>query len=323
MLHVYGPHIFHTSNTRVWNYVNRFANFGPYVNRVKAVTWRGIFTLPINLLTINQFFGKTFSPDEAREFIAKTGDASITDPKNFEEQALRFVGRELYDAFLYNYTRKQWGCEPRELPASVLQRLPVRFNYDDNYFFDPHQGIPRDGYTAIVAKILSHPNIGVQLNTSFEQSMRHGFDHCFYTGAIDAFFDYKFGRLGYRTIYFERIDADGDYQGTAVINYPDSRFPYTRIHEHKHFTPWETHKKTVAFREYSKETEADDEPYYPKNLAPDQIRYKEYLDIASREKNLTMLGRLGSYRYLDMDKTIAEALAVVNEFIKRLRTLKT
>jgi UDP-galactopyranose mutase len=315
MLHLYGPHVFHTGNERVWQYVNRFGKFGPFINRIKAVTPRGVFSLPVNLLTINQFFGKTFAPEEARVFLDQLGDPDIREPQNFEEQALRFMGRELYETFFHGYTRKQWGCEPRELPAAVLKRLPIRFNYDDNYYADPYQGIPVDGYSALVEKILNHEKISLQLNTPFTRELRSCHDHTFYSGAIDAFFGHRLGRLGYRTATFERIDADGDFQGNAILNYPDISVPYTRIHEPKHFTPWETHDQTVAFREYSQETGPNDTPYYPKNLAADQQKYADYHALAAREKNLSFLGRLGTYRYLDMDKTIAEALALADEFI--------
>jgi UDP-galactopyranose mutase len=319
MIHQYGPHIFHTKNERVWEYANRFTSFGPYTHRVKAITAHGVFSLPINLLTINQFFGKRLSPDEAYSLLLRLGDTSISEPLNFEEQALKFVGRELYEAFFYGYTKKQWGCEPSELPASLLKRLPIRFNYDDNYFFDPHQGIPVDGYSAIIDKILSHTKIQVQLNTPFHHEMTSKFDHVFYSGTIDGFFDYQLGRLGYRTVTFERIDAEGDFQGNAQINYTDLSVPFTRIHEHKHFTPWETHEKTVAFREFSKETTLSDTPYYPKNLQVDQALYQSYRQLAKTQPKVTFIGRLGTYRYLDMDTTIAEALTIADEFIKNTK----
>jgi UDP-galactopyranose mutase len=319
MLHVYGPHIFHTSNEEIWSYVNRFTEMKPFTNRVKAVTARGVFSMPINLMTINQFFGKTFNPEEARVFLSQIGDKSITEPQNFEEQALKFLGKDLYEAFFYGYTKKQWGCNPTDLSAAVLKRLPVRFNYDDNYYADKYQGIPVDGYTAMIQNILQHEKIEVRLNTPFSHDMREQYQHTFYSGPLDGFFNHQLGRLGYRTVYFERIDANGDYLGNAVLNYPDSSVPYTRVHEHKHFTPWETHEKTVVFREYSKETESHDTPYYPKNLSPDQEKCQEYRELAKREKNLTFLGRLGTYRYLDMDKTIAEALSIASDFYKHVQ----
>ena len=248
MIHKFGPHIFNTSRRDVWDYVNGFANFMPFVNRVKAMTERGVFSLPINLHTINQFFGKRFNPSEARDFIASLGDKSIGEPANFEEQALKFLGRELYKTFFYGYTKKQWGCEPRDLPASILKRLPVRFDYNDNYYNSTFQGIPAEGYTELIRRILDHDRIDVFLKRPFEAKADRECDHLFYTGPLDSFFGFKFGRLGYRTVTFERIDSLGDFQGNAVVNYPDVKIPFTRIHEHKHFAPWEKHEATVAFQ---------------------------------------------------------------------------
>jgi len=315
LVHRYGPHIFNTDNKEVWSYVNRFGAFRPFVNRVKAVTSRGVFSMPINLLTINQFFGKSMNPQEARDFVAGLGDASIGEPANFEEQALKMLGRDLYEAFFKGYTVKQWGCDPRELPASVLKRLPVRFNYDDNYYAKRFQGIPEDGYTAVIAGILGHPRIVVNLNRRFDpgqaSELARRYDHVFYTGPLDEFFAFSEGRLGYRTVTFERIKTDvHDYQGNAVINYPDMSVPWTRIHEHKHFTPWESHERTVAFREFSKETDADDVPYYPKRLAADKALLLSYREMAASSLPcpVSFLGRLATYRYMDMEAVIAEAL---------------
>ncbi len=308
MVHVYGPHIFNTRRQDVWDYVNQFASFGPYVNRVKAHTPRGVYSLPINLLTINQFFGRSFSPAEARAHLASLGDHSITEPRNFEEQALKFLGRELYENFFHGYTVKQWGCDPKELPASILKRLPVRFNYDDGYFDCLYQGIPYDGYTALIERIFDAPGITLRLGETFEPTMATGYDHVFYTGPLDAYFGHRHGRLGYRTVTFERFEAEGDYQGNAVINYTSAEVPFSRIHEHKHFTPWESHERTVAFREYSKETEPTDIPYYPKRLAPDLALLRTYVDLADAETRVSFAGRLGTYRYLNMDQVIGESL---------------
>jgi UDP-galactopyranose mutase len=308
MVHQYGPHIFNTNREDVWRYVNRFAEFGPYTNRVKATTARGVFSLPINLLTINQFFGKSMRPPEARAFLESLGDDSITDPKTFEDQALRFLGRELYDNFFYGYTKKQWGVEPRELPASILKRLPVRFNYDDNYFTNRFQGIPVNGYTDLVERMLDHPAIHVHLSERFEPSYRQDFDHVFWSGPMDAFFQYELGRLGYRTLVFERFDETGDFQGNAVMNYCEESVPFTRIAEHKHFAPWEEHERTVCFREFSKETEPGDTPYYPLRLAGDKSLLEAYCERAGQEGGVTFIGRLGTYRYLDMHVVIGESL---------------
>lgn len=316
MIHQYGPHIFHTDKKHVWDYVNRFGEFRPFINRVKASIDKGIFSMPINLHTINQFFGKHFSPDQARAFIATLGDSSIGEPANFEEQALKFIGRDFYEAFFYGYSKKQWGCEPRELPAAILKRLPVRFNYDDNYYNSPLQGMPVDGYTAVIANILDHPAIEVKTATPFEAAMRPEFDHVFFTGPIDAFYGFSLGRLAYRTVLFERQDGGEDMQGNAVINYPGMEVAHTRIHEHKHFAPWEKHERSVSFVEFSKETEAADVPYYPKRLAPDKALLLGYAEMAREDHGISFLGRLATYRYLDMHQVIAEALDFSQRFLK-------
>ena len=318
MLHKYGPHIFNTSHEDVWKYVNRFGEFRPFANRVKAINARGVFSFPINLHTINQFFGKTFSPDEARAFIASRADSSIGTPSNFEEQALKFVGRDLYEAFFYGYTKKHWGCEPRELPASILKRLPLRFNYDDNYYNSRYQAIPVEGYSSVIERIVDHPNIRVVLNTRWERAMAAGFDHVFYSGPLDELVGFPKGRLGYRTIHFERIDAEGDFQGNAVLNYTGGETPWTRIHEHKHFAPWERLERTVAFREFAKETAPSDIPYYPKRLAADMDLLRSYEKQLAESPNITPLGRLGTYRYLDMDQVIGEALDLAADIVAAL-----
>jgi UDP-galactopyranose mutase len=311
MVHRYGPHLFNTDLLEVWDYVNRFATFRPFINRVKAVTPRGVFGLPINLHTLNQFYGRTMNPVEAREFLASIGDATIHDPQNFEEMGLKLLGRELYENFFAGYTRKQWGCDPRELPASILKRLPVRFNYDDSYYATQWCGIPEEGYTMMIQRILDHPGVEVKLGTPFDPAMIGEFQQVFYTGPVDAFFQHVEGRLRYRTLDFERIEAEGDYQGNAVINYTDEKVPWTRVHEHKHFTPWEEHARTVAFREFPRATEKDDVPYYPVRLEDDRAKLARYIERAAALENISFLGRLGTYRYLDMDDVIDEALQFV------------
>lgn len=319
MLHHYGPHIFNTSRKDVWDYVNRFANFAEYTNRVKAVTAKGVFSLPINLLTINQFFRKTFNPREAREFIGSLGDNSIESPQSFEEQALKFLGRDLYENFFYGYTKKQWGVEPSELPASILSRLPVRFNYDDNYYMSKYQGIPIEGYTSIVEKLLDHPAIQVILGERFDPNLKNDFAHVFYSGPIDSFYNYSIGRLGYRSLVFERFDDQGDYQGNPVINYCQESVPFTRISEHKHFAPWEEHDHTVCFREYSKLTTNEDTPYYPLRLTNDKELLAKYITLAELEPNVTFIGRLGTYRYLDMHVVIGESIDLAAICLKKDR----
>ncbi|EKU82723.1 UDP-galactopyranose mutase [Massilia sp. UYP32] len=316
MVHVYGPHIFHTDNERAWEFVNRYAEFKPYVNRVKAITGGKVFTLPINLLTINQFFNKTMGPAEAQEFLQNLGDKSIENPTTFEEQALRFVGRELYEAFFKTYTIKQWGLHPSELPASILKRLPVRFNYDDNYFNHKYQGMPADGYTALVQNILDVPGVTVHLSTAFDPLEKGNYAHVFYSGPIDAWFKHEEGRLPYRTLDFETFRADGDYQGNAVINYCDDEKKYTRITEHKHFSPWEKHEKTICYAEYSRQCEEKDVPYYPIRQTREKAQLELYVNKAKNEDNVTFVGRLGTYRYLDMDVTIHEALLTSDKFLE-------
>jgi UDP-galactopyranose mutase len=316
MVHRYGPHIFNTSREDVWRYVNRFAEFGPYVNRVKAVTARGVYSLPINLLTINQFFGKAFSPREARAFVAGLGDRGIDEPRNLEEQALKFLGRALYENFFKGYTKKQWGVDPTDLPASILRRLPVRFNYDDNYYETRYQGIPREGYTALVSRILDHPGIRVRLGERLRRADASSFAHVFYSGPIDGYFDHKFGRLGYRTLRFERLDDVGDHQGNPVVNYCREDVPWTRVAEHKHFTPWESHERTVCYREYSDFAAPGDTPYYPLRLNGDKSLLDLYMKEAAAERGVTFIGRLGTYRYLDMHVVIGEALDLAEECLR-------
>lgn len=310
LVHRYGPHIFHTESERVWEYVNRFGEMMTYNHRVRTTVGGRVYLLPVNLLTINQLFETAMNPDEARAFIAELSDASIDEPANFEEQALKFVGRRIYDAFFYGYTRKQWGVEPTQLPASILKRLPVRFNYDDSYFNHPYQAIPRHGYTPIVEAILDHPNITVHLGSTFSREMAQDYDHAIWTGPLDAWFGFEHGRLGYRTLDFEQFRADGDFQGCSVMNYGDFDVPYTRITEHKHFAPWESHEGSVLFREFSRLAGGEDIPYYPIRLTDDKSLLGQYVEAARAERDVTFVGRLGTYRYLDMDVTIGEALDV-------------
>lgn len=316
MVHVYGPHIFNTSNDVVWDYVQQFGAFAPNLNRVKAVTDRGIFSLPINLLTINQLFQKTFNPREAEAFVKSISVQTIVEPANFEEQALKMMGPVLYETFIRGYTLKQWGCDPRELPASILKRLPIRFTYDDNYYSTKYQGIPVDGYTAIIDRMLSYPNISVELGQKYDRSWNANFDYVFYSGAIDGYFSFQLGRLGYRTIYFESEVFNGpDYQGNPVINYCQESVPYNRIHEHRHFAPWENHTSSIYFREYSKETAAEDIPFYPKRLARDVALLIKYRALAEAEPNVSFVGRLGTYRYMDMHHVIQESLDMAGRFM--------
>lgn len=319
MVHVYGPHIFHTDDDEVWAFVNRYMRFMPYVNRVKATTGGRVYSLPINLLTINQFFGTAMNPAEARAFIEAQADTSITEPANFEEQALRFIGRPLYEAFFRGYTLKQWGVDPARLPAAILKRLPVRFNYDDNYFAHRHQGMPEEGYTQMVERILDHPAIEVVLNTELSLSQVGEFDHVFWSGPMDGFFGYDLGRLPYRTLDFQRFEVEGDAQGCAVMNYTDAQTPYTRVTEHKHFSPWEAHERSVCYREFSRACGPSDTPYYPVHLTDGDELIRAYRERAAAQPDVTFVGRLGTYRYLDMDVTIREALDTARTFLAARR----
>lgn len=321
MVHVYGPHIFHTDNKVVWDYVNQFDDFQPYTNRVKAVTNGKVYSLPINLHTINQFFDKTLSPSEAKEFVEQLGDSSIESPVTFEEQALRFLGTELYEAFFKGYTLKQWGMSPSELPASILKRLPVRFNYNDNYYNSKYQGMPKNGYSYIIDQMLSAENICLKLNTSFSAEDCDGYDYVFYSGALDKWYGNVHGALEYRTLDFKQEIHEGDYQGNAVINYCEQSIPWTRISEHKHFAPWESHNKTVIYKEYSRLCTDDDIPYYPIRLTKDKSTLKKYVDLADSATGITFCGRLGTYRYMDMHVTIDEALQISDLFIKNYESL--
>ena len=318
LLHVYGPHIFHTSWSHVWAYVNRFAAFEPYAHRVKATAQGRVYSLPVNLLTINQFFDKTLSPAEARAFICSLADLSIASPVSFRDQGLRFLGKELYEAFFDGYTRKQWGVDPAELPAAILKRLPVRFNYDDTYFNHAHMGMPSEGYTALVQAILDHPGIGLHLNHAAVPSELAGYDHCFWTGPIDAYFGHVQGLLGYRTLDFEVERHVGDYQGCPVMNYCDASTPYTRITEFKHLSPWTQHERTIVYREFSRACGPDDIPYYPIRQVEEKEQLLHYVGLARSADHTTFLGRLGTYRYLDMDVTIKEALAAAEGFLRHV-----
>lgn len=320
LVHRYGPHIFHTDDTQVWEYMNRFGAFRPYAHRVWTQVGGQVFPLPVTLATINQFFGKTMSPDEARAFIATKAE-DIADPANFEEQALSMIGRELYEAFFEGYTRKQWGCSPRDLPASVLKRLPLRFSYEDGYFAHCYQGMPEDGYTPIVQQMLDHPAITVHLSTPLKlgQSLE---GHVFWSGPLDAYFGHEQGRLGYRTLDFVDEVRNGDVQGCPVMNYGDADVAHTRITEHKHFAPWETHARSVITTETPRACGPDDVPYYPIRLAQEKAMLGAYVDAAKAETGVTFVGRLGTYRYLDMDVCVREALDVAKAFVTAQETRK-
>lgn len=316
MVHAYGPHIFNTSDEDVWAWVQRFCIMMPYINRVKAVSKNKTYSFPINLHTLNQFFDSSMSPTQAADHVKSVTDKNIDIPQNFEQQALSMIGEDLYRAFFYGYTKKQWGCEPSSLPASILKRIPIRFNYNDNYYNSRFQGIPKDGYSDLVSKMLNHPSISIKLDQELTRKQLDTYDHCFWSGQIDKFFNYEHGSLSYRTVYWERQIVKGDFQGNAVINYCDENITHTRILEHKHLAPWEEHEDSIIFTEFSKETDADDQPFYPIRLPDDMVRLKHYQSMAKEIDNISFIGRLGTYRYLNMDQTIAESISLVKSYLQ-------
>jgi UDP-galactopyranose mutase len=312
--HVYGSHLFHTSNEEVWQYIKRFTEFNDYRHRVFTVYRDEIYSMPINLGTISSFFKRHLTPREARELIqVEIERERITTPTNLEEKAISLIGRSLYDAFIKGYTAKQWQTDPRELPSSIITRLPVRLTFNDRYFSDTHEGLPRDGYSKVFRRMLAGPNIRVELNVDFQEiaSQVSPRQLVIYTGPIDRYFDYRFGRLGWRTLDFERevVPVD-DYQGTSVINYADAEVPYTRIHEFKHLHPERSYQpgRTLIAREFSRFAGPDDEPYYPIATAGDKSKLAEYKEMTRALANVVFAGRLGSYKYIDMHQAIGAAL---------------
>ena len=310
-VHKYGAHIFHTNDKRVWQYVNRFAEFNRYTNSPVANYNGELYSLPFNMLTFNKMWG-VITPQEAKAKIEEQRTTSgITEPKNLEEQAISLVGTDIYEKLIKGYTQKQWGRPCNELPSFIIKRLPVRFTYDNNYFNALYQGIPIDGYTSMVEKMLD--GIEVKLNTNYfedKDNLNKIANKIVYTGAIDAYFDYCYGTLNYRSVRFETEVLDIDnYQGNAVINYTDEKTPYTRIIEHKHFV-FGTQEKTVISKEYSQEWTLGIEPYYPVNDDTNNALYQKYKSLAEKETNVIFGGRLGQYRYYDMDATILAALEV-------------
>lgn len=313
-VHRYGPHLFHTPNEEVWTYLKNFTGFTSYRHRAFSTFRDKVYPLPINMATICQFFGRRLSPDQARALIAghasELGDRA---PANLEEKAISLVGRPLYEAFIKGYTAKQWQTDPRELPAQIIARLPVRYTFEDGYFNDRFQGQPVDGYTAIFERMLAHDLIEIRLGVDFfdiKASLPKGLP-VVYTGPIDRYFDYCEGELGWRTIDIElEVMNTPDHQGTAIMNYADEDVPYTRIVEFRHFNPERQHQsdKTVIGREFSRFARRTDEPYYPIDTRGDQAIYRRYLDRATNEKDLYLGGRLGTYRYLDMHQAIGAAL---------------
>ena len=328
-VHKYGAHLFHTSNDRVWEYVNRFAEFTDYQHRVFAMHDGTAYQFPMGLGLINQFFGKYYSPDEAKALIEEQREG--LDPAaatNLEERGIALIGKPLYDAFVKHYTAKQWQTDPTDLPPEIISRLPVRYTFNNRYFNDKYEGLPVDGYAAWLEKMASHELIDVRLNTDWfdvRDSIRGESPDApvVYTGPLDRYFDYAEGRLGWRTLDFEQEVLDtGDFQGTPVMNYNDADVPYTRIHEFRHFHPERAEypdDKTVIVKEYSRFAEDDDEVYYPINTPEDREMLKRYRELAaaeSRENKVLFGGGLGTYQYLDMHMAIGAALSVFDNHVR-------
>ena len=323
-VHKYGAHLFHTSNQRVWEYVNRFTEFTGYQHKVYTNHQGEVYPMPINLGTVNQFFRSAHTPDEARALIAEqAGEFAGKDPENLNDKGISLIGRPLYEAFIKNYTGKQWQTDPKDLPASIISRLPVRYTYNNRYFNDTYEGLPKDGYTAWLERMADHPNIEVQLETDYfdtsqplNKDATRGNIPVVYTGPVDRYFDYELGELGWRTIDLETEHLEvGDFQGTSVMNYADAEVPYTRIIEPRHFHPERDHyptDRTVIQREYSRFAESGDEPYYPINSSSDRERLLAYRELADSEPRTLFGGRLGTYQYLDMHMAIGSALSMAD-----------
>ena len=319
-VHQYGAHIFHTSNKEVWNYVQQFAEFNRYTNSPVANYKGHMYNLPFNMNTFSEMWGVRTPQEAIAKINEQRQEMAGKEPQNLEEQAISLIGRDIYEKLIKGYTEKQWGRPCTELPAFIIKRLPVRLIYDNNYFNDDYQGIPIGGYTKMVEKMLDHPNIEVKLNTDFfddKEEYLNNYDKVVYTGMIDKFFDYKLGELEYRSLRFETEEKNvGNYQGNAVINYTEAEIPYTRIIEHKHFEFGKGNPdKTIITREYPADWKRGDEPYYPVNNDRNNILYAKYAELAKKQDKVIFGGRLGQYKYYNMDQVIDAALdAVNNEF---------
>lgn len=319
-VHEYGAHIFHTSNKNVWDYVQQFAEFNRYTNSPVANYKGQMYNLPFNMNTFNEMWGVRTPQEAWAKINEQRQEMAGKEPKNLEEQAISLIGRDIYEKLIKGYTEKQWGRPCTELPAFIIKRLPVRLIYDNNYFNDDYQGIPIGGYTKMVEKMLDHPNITVKLNTDFfdkKDEYIKNYDKIVYTGMIDKFFDYKLGELEYRSLRFETEEKNvGNYQGNAVINYTDAETPYTRVIEHKHFEFGKGDKdKTIITREYPADWHRGDEPYYPVNNDRNNELYAKYAELAKKQDKVIFGGRLGQYKYYNMDQVIEEALGVA-KFMK-------
>jgi UDP-galactopyranose mutase len=321
-VHVYGAHLFHTSNEKVWEYVNRFTKFTDYQHRV-FTNYRGqIYSFPMNLGLINQFFGKAHTPSEARALVAEqASEIETSEATNLEEKAISLIGRPLYEAFVKGYTAKQWQTDPKELSPDIITRLPVRYTFNNRYFNDKYEGLPVNGYTAWLEKMADHPNIEIRLETDFFDVADEfkGRVPIVYTGPVDEYFGHSEGHLSWRTVDLEsEVKQVDDFQGCSVMNYADEDVPFTRILEFRHFHPERTYLpgKTVIVHEFSRAAEEDDEPYYPINTAEDRAKLLKYRDLAGKEPDVLFGGRLGTYKYLDMHMAIGSALTMYENKLK-------
>lgn len=311
-VHRYGPHIFHTSNHEVWQFVNRFAKFNQYRHRGIVRNGDKLFSFPINLTTLHRLWGVT-TPKQAEVRLTQVRKP-CDDPQNLEQWIIGQIGRELYEIFIRGYTTKQWGRDPSELPASIIRRIPIRLTWNDDYFDDTYQGIPKDGYTRMFENMLDHPNIQTAVNVDFFENQSEliaSCDQVVYSGKIDEYFDYRFGELDYRSLRFESERIAGDYQGAAIVNYSSAEIPYTRIVEHKHFTRQRS-ETTVITREYPQEYNCGREAYYPIRDRRNKAIYERYRELAATS-GILFGGRLGSYQYYDMHQVIAQALAIATK----------
>lgn len=316
LVHKHGPHIFHTDDLEVWDFIQKFGAFRTYRHSVKTKHNGRVFSMPINLMTLNQLWKTDLSPSAAKSLV-KRARCKTDGPNSLETVALETVGSEIFNTFFKHYSEKQWGCSADKIPASVFGRLPIRYNFDDSYFNHPIQAMPELGYTNIIQNMLDHPLISVFLNTEFTYGMATPFDHVFYSGPIDSYFSYCFGALGYRSLRFEKERHKGDYQGCAVMNYADANPAFTRITEHKHFASWEQHENTLIFKEYSEDWSQGRTPYYPLGQTKDKASYAKYKVLADRLPHVDFIGRLGRYQYLDMDRTIRLSMDMARQFIAK------
>lgn len=318
--HQYGSHLFHTSNNKVWEYVNNFDSFTNYQHTVWSSHKGRLYSLPFNLSTINQFYSLNLSPTEAKTFL----DSKIlknSEPKNLEEKAISLIGSDLYEAFVKGYTQKQWQTDPRELDSEIISRIPVRYNYNNRYFSDIYEGLPRNGYSNFFLQMIQNSLIEVMLETDYfkikEKLPKSMFK--IFSGAIDEYFDYKYGRLNWRTLDFDfQLVNTADFQGTSVVNYPDLEYPYTRIHEFKHLHPERELQiaTTLIAKEFSRSADVGDEPYYPVNTKEDKLKLKNYRELMKAESEVFFGGRLGAYKYLDMHMAIASALTLFDNKLR-------